>query len=1245
MIAMEQEKREKSSTTFPVVGIGASAGGLDAFKKLVATIPENSGMAFVLVQHLAPSRESILAELLQKLTTIPVLEIADDIRIESDHIYVIPSTKMLTANDGVLQLSPRLKNDKIKRNTIIDVFFKSLAEVHETRAIGVVLSGAASDGTDGLKAIKDYGGITFAQEVRTAAYESMPNSAIEADVVDFILPPEEIMAKIMEVTKGMTETDHKDKDLQQQDEASFKQINSLLRIRKGTDFTYYKQTTIRRRILRRMALNKSPGLAAYLKYLRENKSEQDILYQDLLIPVTAFFRDPAMFENLCSDVLPNILKHKTPGAPVRIWIAGCSTGQEAYSIAICLREALGRRHFKMQVFASDISENAIVKARSGIYDKRELEMVSPERVQEFFTKVGDNYQVNKTIREMCIFAIHNFLKDPPFGKIDLVSCRNVLIYMTPYLQKKALSTFHYALNPKGYLLLGKSETINNVPQLFISAEKNGKLFTRKEGPGKHIQVALERKEEQYSVPAAPEEAARNDFQKTADEIILSRYMPTGVVVNEAMDIVHFRGKTSRFLEQSSGKPSHNLLKMAKEGLAFELRNLLHKASKEKTAVKKANIRLAIEGGATVVSLEAIPLPNTIDPHYLVLFHENTGLASDDIEKVGRKKSPRNNEDEKDLRIRQLEYELAQTREDMRSITEDQEVTNEELQSANEELLSSSEELQSLNEELETGKEELQSTNEELIIVNQEMISLTDQLKLEKDYAESIVDTIREPLVVLDMYLRVKSANNSYYKTFRTNESDTEGRLFFELSKKQWNLPELRKLIESILSDKSKFSNFEVKANFPYLGERIMLLSGREIKEKSSEPLILLAIDDVTDQRSIEEERQAKKHFQFIADAMPQKVWTADAKGNMNYFNKLWLEYTDLTIEELKNGGWKKIVHPEDQPKIELEWQHAIDTGLNYELELRFLNKNKEYKWHLARGAAFRNAAGQVRIWVGTDIEFPEQKHQKEVLEKAIVKRNFELREANATLGDKNNELLNLNRELQSFAYVSSHDLQEPLRKIRSFASRILEQENENLSATGKDYFSRMQHAAFRMQTLIEDLLTFSRVNTSERKFEIVDLNNLVNGVKREMKESIAEKKATVEIHDLGQATIIPFQFQQLMQNLLTNSLKFTRPGIPPHITISGGFVQSDILSTPKLVPGKTYSHITVQDNGIGFEQKYQDKIFEVFQRLHGKDEYEGTGIGLAIVKKIVDNHNGVVVATGELNKGAQFDIYLPMEEK
>ena len=884
----------KSSNLFPVVGIGASAGGLDAFKKLLKAIPEDSGMAYVLVQHLDPTHESMLPELLQKVTNIPVLEIADDIKVLPNHIYVIPSNKMMVSTDGVLLLSPRPPKSRTERNLPIDLFFNSLAEVHQSHAIGVVLSGTASDGTLGLKAIKDHGGITFAQDEASAAYDSMPHSAAQAGVVDFILPPEKIPQKLLEIIGIIKGNGDDDENLPLQDEEVFKQIISLLRIRKGTDFTYYKQSTIRRRILRRMALNKKEAPADYLQFLRENKPEQDLLFQDLLIPVTSFFRDEKSFDNLCETVFPQIAKNKAAGEPIRIWVAGCSTGEEAYSIAICLKEYFGETQRFVQIFATDLSEPAITKARHGIYTKNELKAVSPQRLTEFFTKANGNYQVNKNVRDMCVFALHNFLKDPPFGKMDFISCRNVLIYMEPYLQKKALTTFHYALNPKGFLLLGKSETTNGVPDLFASAAKNDKLYTRKDAPGRFVHVASQRSEQHFNHPNANPnpENIRTDFQKTADDILLRKYTPAGVVVNEALDIVHFRGNTSSYLEQSSGKPTHNLIQMAKNGLAFELRNILHKTKKENATVIKENIPMDISGNLRYINIEAMPLPNTIEPYYLVLFHD-TPVSSQPTLAVGKKSAGKSTKDERDLRIQQLELELAQTREDMRSITEDQEAANEELQSANEELLSGSEELQSLNEELETGKEELQSTNEELIVVNQEMIALNEQLTTSRDYAEAIIINMRQPLLVLDKSLRIKTANNAFYKTFRVNERETEDVLIYNIGNKQWDIPALRTLLEKILPEKSVFNDFEVVHTFSTIGERVMLLNAREVINKnSSEKLILLSIEDITERIRAQEVLDINnEHFRHLVMELPAAVYACDAKGNLTFYNdaaaKLW----------------------------------------------------------------------------------------------------------------------------------------------------------------------------------------------------------------------------------------------------------------------------------------------------------------------------------------------------------------------
>ncbi len=917
----------KSLNLFPVVGIGASAGGLDAFKKLLKAIPEDSGMAYVLVQHLDPKHESLLPELLQKVTNIPVLEISDDLRVEPNHIYIIPSNKMMIANDGVLELSPRPAKNRNVRNLPIDLFFISLAEVHQSHAIGVVLSGTASDGTLGLKAIKDHGGITFAQDEESAAYEGMPHSAAQAGVVDFILPPDEIPKKLLEVVGKVNLSDDELQNIPLQEEEVYNQMLTLLRLRKGTDFTYYKQTTIRRRIIRRMAINKNEDHAAYLKYLRENKPEQDILYQDLLIPVTDFFRDPKVFDNLCKTIFPAIIENKTSSEPIRIWVAGCSTGEEVYSMAVCLKELLtegntdmgyrAESYQRVQIFATDISEPAIAKARAGVYSKTDVKGLSDKQLKDFFTKTNGIYQANKSIRDMCIFAVHNFLKDPPFSKIDFISCRNVLIYMEPYLQKKALTTFHYALNANGFLLLGKSETTGGVPDLFAAHFKKDKIFTRKDAPGSFIHTTTQRTEESYAgINVKPRrENIHTDFQKTADDIMLSKYTPAGVVINEAMDIVHFRGSTGNYLDPSPGKASLNLLKMAKEGLAFELRNILHKAKKENETAIKENIPVQINNALRNISIEAIPLPNMAEPHYLVLFKETVLTAT--TKQPTAKAASKIKNDEKDLRIKQLELELAQVRDDMRSISEDQETVNEELQSANEELLSSSEELQSLNEEMETSKEELQSTNEELTVVNQEMIGLNEQVTEARDYAQAIVASVHEPLLVLDKNLRIKSANDAFYKTFQVNERDTAGSLIYELGNKQWNIPALKELLLGILLHKSKFENFEVTHVYPNIGERIMLLNAREMtRDNADEKLILLAIEDITQKKEIENFLiKSTLRFRQLVKDLPAAVYSCDADGLINFYNdaavKVWGREPALGKEHW--CGSFKLFNPDGSP--------------------------------------------------------------------------------------------------------------------------------------------------------------------------------------------------------------------------------------------------------------------------------------------------------------------------------------------
>jgi len=1117
-----------SSSSFPVVGIGASAGGLSAFKQLLRAIPENSGMAYVLVQHLDPNHESLLPEILQKVTNIPVLEISDDIKVKADHIYVIPSNKMMVATDGILRLSPRpAKNTE--RNLPIDLFFTSLAEVHQNHSIGVVLSGTSSDGTIGLRAIKDHGGITFAQDHESAEYYGMPGSAVQAGVVDFILSPEAIPPKILEIVARLGISDTDLQSIVPSSEDIFRQILSLLRIRKGVDFTYYKQTTIRRRILRRTVLNRAANTAAYLDLLKAHSSEQDHLFQDLLIPVTSFFRDEHIFELFRKHVFPSIIENKPPGEIIRIWVAGCSTGQEVYSIAMCFREFVGDNHEKLQIFGTDLSEPAIVKARTGRYEKSELNGITPQLLEKYFAKNAEGYQVNTVIREMCVFARHNFLKDPPFGKMDLISCRNVLIYMEPYLQKRTLATFHYALNPDGFLLLGKTETTGNTG-LFTVVEKADKLFIRNNVPGRFIQLASQRSEQMLSVDqvAVARESIDTGIQKMADEILLRKYTPTGVVVNEGMDILYFRGHTASYLEQSAGKPTHNLLQLARHGLAFELRNIIFKTKAAKAAVVKENIPVEVNGQTRRITLEAMPLTGPPEPSWLVLFHENSLHKGDSsgtpVKKAGKKTTAKTKKTDYEERIQALEQELAQAREDMRTMIQDQDAFNQELQSSNEELLSGSEELQSLNEELETSKEELQSTNEELTVLNNELTGMNEQVTAARNYAESIVATIAEPLLILDKSLRVKSANGAFYKTFKVTRQETESVLVYDLGDGQWNIPRLRELLEEILPQKAAIHDFDVTHNFPAIGERVMLLNAQEIfRDKQEEKLILLSIEDIT----------AKSKIQ---------------------------EYKD--------------------------------------------------------------------------------KYEKE-LEEKVRQRTTELSDLNELLIQKNEELSNMNKELQSFAYISSHDLQEPLRKIQTFAGILLQKETPHLSDKGKDYLKRMKDAAGRMQQLIQDLLSFSKINTADRIFESTNLETIVDILKTAFKEEISEKNATIETDGLCDLHIIPFQFELLFQNLISNALKFARPDVAPHISIRAEMASGSELGHARLSPKKKYCHIIFTDNGIGFDPQYHELIFDVFQRLHGREEFSGTGIGLAIVKKIVENHRGVISSSSQPGQGARFDIYIP----
>ena len=1041
---------ERNGAGFPIAGVGASAGGLEAFSALLKHLPNDTGLGFVLVQHLDPQHESSLTQILGRATSMPVHEVMTGLRVEPNHVYVIPPNANLSIARGILKLEPRSSVPGAARS--IDFFFEALAQDQREHAIGVILSGTASDGTLGLEAIKAEGGITFAQD-DSAKYDSMPRSAVAAGCVDFVLSPADIATELTRIARhpyiatspppepvAGPEGDRADAVAHEDDGAAlpsggsvtrattwpradaarddvdngadngYRKILLLLRNHAGVDFSLYKSSTIQRRIARRLVLNKQNALADYAQFLRGNAKELDALYSDVLISVTNFFRNPEAFDVLTRKIFPKLLQQRGD-QPLRVWVLGCSTGQEAYSIVMAFMEASEQapRARQLQVFATDLNEALLDKARYGLYAKSLAQDISPERLRRFFIEEQGGYRVNKTLREMVVFARQNLIGDPPFSRMDLITCRNLLIYLEPSLQKKVMPTFHYALKPEGFLFLGASESISGFTELFEPADKKHKIYSKKAAPiaALHLPVRNERGAHATPGKRLPLGSSRGDApddsrtelsaQREADRVTVNQFAPPGVLINAELQILQFRGPTGAYLEPPTGKASFDVLKMARDGLMLPLRTAINKAKKEKNqTVRKEHVRVRQNGTVRVVNVEVIPLRNLHERCFLILFEDasTAGRAAARAPSGGMRKRPADKKAEA-RRVSELEHELAETRDYLQSMQEQHEATNEELQASNEETQSANEELQSVNEELETSKEELESANEELTTVNEEMANRNAELhrlnsdltnlqastqlaivllgrdltvrrfsplaekqfhllagdigrpignvrhrlvmvpaagesppdlegiiaeviaavrahegevrdqdgrwyslrvrpyftldnKVDgavlvlvdihdlkrgeqaiasaRDYAESIVETVREPLLVLDKELRVESANRSFYRTFRAAPADTIGKLIYDLGSHQWGIPHLRQLLEEVLSSKSSIDKFQVEHDFETIGKRVMLLSARRIHNPQRESQrILLTIEDITE-RNRAEEALARSHADLRSHA-------------------------------------------------------------------------------------------------------------------------------------------------------------------------------------------------------------------------------------------------------------------------------------------------------------------------------------------------------------------------------------------
>jgi two-component system CheB/CheR fusion protein len=1295
---VENAKADSVPSQFPIVGVGGSVGGLEAITELLKALPRKPGIALIFVSHLDPGHPSILAELLGRSTEMWVTEAVNKTAVKPNHVYVIPPNFIIEISDGTLRLRKRPLTPH--GPMLIDTFLCSLAADRKSRAIGVVLSGSGTDGTEGLRAIKSEGGITFAQDPSSAKGEGMPKSALLSGAADYVLPVAEIARELIKLVNQpyLADPAADTPEAVVSGPNSLSSIFDMLRNATGVDFTSYKHPTIRRRIGRRMVLKHVEHVDSYVKLLKTQPGELEELYRDLLINVTGFFRDPDTFAALRTLVFPEVVKGRPPDSPIRIWIPGCSTGEEAYSIAIALVEFLqdSSKHFPIQIFATDVSDSTIEKARSGLYGQNIENEVSPERLKRFFTSADRGYQIMSSIREMCVFARQNITKDPPFSKLDLISCRNVLIYLAPTTQHKVMSVFHYALKPHGYLVLGTSETIGGFTDLFGVVEKKARVYRRKTTTQRAaFDISIE------GMPAERPEARRSvgvesgfDVQRQADRIVLAHYAPPGVVVNEDLKILAFRGQTGDYLQPAPGEASLNLLKMVREGLLLDLRSALYEARKKDVTVRKTDVRVRTSAGFRTIDVEVVPIRNEAskERHFLVLFQpSHSSKPARDPKPAAH--LPRRSGDQ-EAQVRRLHDELASTKEYLQAHIEELEATNEELKSANEEIQSSNEELQSTNEELETAKEELQSTNEELTTVNEELqnrnielsqanndlsnvlinagipvvildndlrirrytpmaervlnlipsdvgrhvtdlkpnIEVSDlepmlldvtrtlrpceqevrdrqgrwynllirpyrttesriegavlvlvdidalkkgvqQIEESRQFAQAIVETIREGLVVLDSELRVRSANRCFYQIFRTTPKDTEGCLLWELGGGEWRLPSIETFLTEVLTTATRVQELEIEQDFPHLGRRWMQLTAYRLQPAASEELLLLAIEDTTDRRA---------RYRQIFESAKDAIVVADAQtGRVTDVNPATVELLGYTRNELLGKRlWETgMFQDADSGRFAIEEAKNKNTVRYDGVTLARRDHQKVEAEVMA--SVFGDGGRQVVQFNLRDVT--ERRRIEEQVRSALKEKEIHLQEVH-------------------------HRVKNNLQVISSLL---------NLQV-GYSADPAMKDVLGQMRTRVHSIATVHEMLHSAG-FPRIDLREYVQKLAKSLFESyeISEKRVSMSL-DVSPHIVLELEravpFGLLLNELLSNSLKHAFPGGRP----------GEITIEIKSIEGGQCG-LQVSDNGIGLSP--------------GFDMTSTSSLGMQLVQLLSEQLKGSVSVSG--SGGATFSVTFP----
>lgn len=1227
--ALDTDQQDNIDTLFPIVGIAASAGGLEAFTQLLKHLLTDTGMAFVLIQHLDPNHKSLLSEILARTTKMPVNEVQDGMTVEPNQVYIIPPNTKMMLSQGVLQLTPR---EKVQGKYMPgDAFFTSLAADRGCKAIAVVLSGGDGDGSLGLNAIKAAGGVTFAQCEDTAKFDSMPNTAIATGNVDFILPPQKIAEELAKLSRNpfissslpliTAEKLPEEKD-------ALATIFVLLRSATGVDFNHYKSNTVDRRIQRRMLLYKLEHLEDYAKYLQDNPSEVKALYEEILIHVTHFFRDPEAFQLVKEQVFPTIIQNKSAQLPIRIWVAGCSTGEEVYSIAISLLEFLADKvtQLPIQIFATDISEIAIDKARSGIYAENQMVEVSPECRSKFFNAIeGGRYQISKAVRELCVFARQDLGSDPPFSNLDLISCRNVLIYLGEKLQKRILPIFHYSLNPTGFLLLGTSESTGKYSDLFTLIDKKYKIYANKLTTNRPTfsfatsNYPIAKRDEPKQVFENP--SHEFDLERKTDQLILNRYAPVGVVINDKMDVLQFRGKIDLYLKLSPGKPSINLFKMVREGLLVELRATIYQAQQQKILVRSEGLRIEEGNLSRIVNLEVIPFkPQTSEELYFLVLFEEAPPTANNFSTVNLESLEPGDLKREIVRLRQqlatAMQERSATQGYLQTVIQEQEDVNQDLKVANEEILSSNEELQSTNEELETAKEEIQATNEELNTINDELRSRNLELHQVNNDLTNLLASINIPILILTNDLRVRRFTPMAQRLFNLIPADA-GRLLSDI-RANLNIPDLEPLILDVL-DTLSIKELEVQTQGGYWYN--LRIRPYRTTENQIDGVVLVLIDIDVLKRSAVTLEQARNYAEGIVETVQVPLIVLDSDFRVNKANRSFYETFQVSpsqiaqsfIFELGNGQW-------NLPGLRslLENILANDISIqNWELEHRFERIGQ--KTMLLNGwKIIQEGDAQMILLAIEDIT---ERKQFELERSKVLAQEQSARQQAQTA----------NRTKDEFLSNLSHELRNPLNTILGWAQLFRTRELDKATVTRA--WEVIERSARVQAQLIDDLLDVSRITSGKLHLNtrLIDLVSVINTAIQSVQLS-AEMKTIEIVSHLNSAMIIgDFErLQQVLWNLFSNAIKFTPSGGRLEITLE---------------PVDTHAQIRVSDTGIGISADLLPYVFDRFRQADSSSSKtsQGLGLGLSIVRHLVELHGGTVQAQspGEA-EGTTMIVRLPL---